>query len=75
MPSREEMLEAIRQEVERRNLSARQLSRDTGLSAITVGKVLKGDESARLPSVTFLYTKLVLDRYKHDKAESEPAAS
>jgi hypothetical protein len=72
MPEKDEMLAQIRGEISHRNLSARALSRMTGMHQKTVSAVLKDAPTARVSSVTLLYCKLILER---DRGTTEHQAS
>lgn len=71
MPSKEEMLNEIRREASHRNLSARALSRLTGMHKQTVGDALKGRETTRQSTVLLLYTALILQRDSRATAVQE----
>jgi hypothetical protein len=65
MPEKDEMLTQVRREVLHRNLSARALSRMTGMHQKTVAAALKGVNTTRPATITLLYCKLILERDTH----------
>ena len=68
MPHTQQMLAEIRAEVARQKLSARALSRLTGMHQFTIRDALNGAPTTRQATITLLYFKLVLEPGAHATA-------